>query len=150
MDKQQSSDGFWAFSTAFYDQPGVKKACLTLQDDVGADVNLVLLCAWTMLDDDTWDEALAISAARQPVIQTLRAERQARAKSSPAYESALAAELAAEKMEQGLLEALVGGAWRRPGAETIEVQLRYYAVELGVDEAVFMITAYPIVSVMPA
>ena len=150
MDKQQAPDGFWAFSLVFYGQPGVHEACLALQDDFGADVNLALMCAWTMLDDDTWDAALAVSAASQPGIQRLRAKRRALPRSSPDYKSALATELAGEEAEQGLLEALVGGAWRRPDAQSVEAQLRRYAMELDADESGFLTTAQPLIGVMPA
>jgi uncharacterized protein (TIGR02444 family) len=34
---------FWRFSLRFYGQPQVARACLVLQDEAGADVNLMLL-----------------------------------------------------------------------------------------------------------
>lgn len=37
---------FWEFSTWAYSQSGVDKALLSLQDRVGADVNMVLFCVW--------------------------------------------------------------------------------------------------------
>jgi uncharacterized protein (TIGR02444 family) len=35
-------DPFWRFSLDLYGRPGVAPACLALQDEAGADVNLVL------------------------------------------------------------------------------------------------------------
>ena len=37
---------FWRFSLRFYRMDGVAPACLELQDQAGADVNLVLLLLW--------------------------------------------------------------------------------------------------------
>ena len=37
---------FWDFSLKFYDQKNVATSCLALQEDVGADVNLLLYCCW--------------------------------------------------------------------------------------------------------
>lgn len=39
-------ENFWDFSVQHYAKPGVADACLTLQDQHGLDVNLVLLCIW--------------------------------------------------------------------------------------------------------
>ena len=36
----------WAFSLDRYARQGVSELCLTLQDDIGADVNVVLFCLW--------------------------------------------------------------------------------------------------------
>jgi len=38
--------GFWDFSLQRYGEAGVADACLSLQDDYGLDVNMVLLCVW--------------------------------------------------------------------------------------------------------
>jgi uncharacterized protein (TIGR02444 family) len=37
---------FWRFSLNFYRQAGVAEACITLQDDCGVDVNLMLFLLW--------------------------------------------------------------------------------------------------------
>ena len=37
---------FWRFSLRVYRAAGVQQACLALQEDCGADVNLLLLCGW--------------------------------------------------------------------------------------------------------
>ncbi len=36
----------WDFVSWAYAEPGVEKACLALQNRLGADVNMVLFCAW--------------------------------------------------------------------------------------------------------
>jgi uncharacterized protein (TIGR02444 family) len=40
------ASAFWDFSLRLYVHPGVEAACLTLQDEHGLDVNLVLLAGW--------------------------------------------------------------------------------------------------------
>ncbi len=37
---------FWRFSLSFYRQGGVAEACIALQDECGADVNLMLFLLW--------------------------------------------------------------------------------------------------------
>jgi uncharacterized protein (TIGR02444 family) len=37
---------FWRFSLQFYRQPGVAEACIAVQEDAGADVNLLLFLLW--------------------------------------------------------------------------------------------------------
>jgi uncharacterized protein (TIGR02444 family) len=37
---------FWQFSLRFYRRAGVAEACIALQDECGADVNLLLLLLW--------------------------------------------------------------------------------------------------------
>ena len=36
----------WDFSLETYQRPGVQQTCLKLQDDLGADVNMLLYCCW--------------------------------------------------------------------------------------------------------
>src|SRR3984957_1700506 len=42
---------FWRFSLKFYRQPAVSEACITLQDEFGVDVNLLLFLLWLASDD---------------------------------------------------------------------------------------------------
>src|SRR5581483_5049760 len=42
---------FWRFSLKFYRHPGVSEACIALQDECGADVNLLLFLLWLATDD---------------------------------------------------------------------------------------------------
>ena len=46
---------FWRFSLRVYRAAGVQQACLALQEDCGADVNLLLLCGWQGLDGRALD-----------------------------------------------------------------------------------------------
>lgn len=36
----------WKFSLETYERPGVQAACLSLQEDMGMDVNILLYCCW--------------------------------------------------------------------------------------------------------
>jgi uncharacterized protein (TIGR02444 family) len=36
----------WDFSVATYSRPGVQQACLSLQDRMGVDVNILMYCCW--------------------------------------------------------------------------------------------------------
>jgi uncharacterized protein (TIGR02444 family) len=73
---------FWDFSLAVYGRPGVAPACLALQQRHGADVNLLLFCAWfgaaghgrlTADDFDALDRLVA--DWHQGVVRHLRALR---------------------------------------------------------------------------
>jgi len=79
-----AGEDFWQFSLAVYRQPGVPNECLALQESLGADVNLVLLCAYlgarrkALLKPE--DVAAAIAASTEwhvDVVRNLRAARQA-------------------------------------------------------------------------
>ena len=73
---------FWKFSNSFYADDGVAAACLSLQNNYGFDVNLVLFCFWFgfrsgELDPHTLDAAWSLSCHwRQQVVQPLRQVRQ--------------------------------------------------------------------------
>jgi len=41
-----SGSPFWRFSLQFYRLPGVAEACIALQEEAGADVNLLLFLLW--------------------------------------------------------------------------------------------------------
>lgn len=120
------STPFWTFSLGFYARPEVARACLTLQDDHGADVNLVLLAIWLGRHGYRLSPAVGRRLQRlarqwqRPLITPLR---QVRRRLKPllrqkvAWPEALmdvrarimAAELALERIEQGLLEQEIGG-----------------------------------------
>jgi uncharacterized protein (TIGR02444 family) len=40
------SNPLWDFSTWAYKEPGVEKACISLQGKYGVDVNIILFCLW--------------------------------------------------------------------------------------------------------
>lgn len=113
---------FWAFALTLYAKPGVPAACLALQDGFGADVDMVLFALWAAslgrrLTPACLDAADAAGAVwRRTVIQPVRAARRACRPPPPgAFDHAaadalraqlLAAELAAERLLLGALQAL--------------------------------------------
>jgi uncharacterized protein (TIGR02444 family) len=42
----EDGNPFWSFSLALYGRPGVALALIALQDRLGLDVNMLLLCCW--------------------------------------------------------------------------------------------------------
>jgi uncharacterized protein (TIGR02444 family) len=125
---------FWAFSLAVYGDAGVQAECLALQDRHGIDVNLLLFCAYVgavggaVLPVPALREAEdLVKAWHRDIVRNLRESRR-RLKPFAAAASAIAdaaaelrgavkaAELAAERLEQLMLEEWSGarlGAWPR-------------------------------------
>lgn len=100
----------------------MKNLCLRAQDQYGADVNLLLLCAWLDTQQQPFAEqaaqALLVCSLNQKrnIIGPLRAKRIALAKGSSAYKIALEEELVAEKTaQQAFVDILndFGGAPKR-------------------------------------
>ena len=120
---------FWDFSLAAYGKPGVAEACLRLQNQAAADVNLLLYFCWAAaVQDDALDrtevgEAVARTQPwREGVVAPLRAVRRRMKEGVPGPPSesveALRAEvkrieLEAERMQQDLLYRLSAGAPRK-------------------------------------
>jgi uncharacterized protein (TIGR02444 family) len=110
---------FWRFSLRFYALPGVAPACLALQDEAKADVNLLLFLLF-LADGGravTRDEIAGLDASIAPwradVVEPLRAVRRqlkigvgdiAPATSEPLRNMVKKIELEAERLEQGRLE----------------------------------------------
>jgi uncharacterized protein (TIGR02444 family) len=75
------SRALWTFSLRVYADPGVRRACLALQDQCGADVNLLLLILWLASESKTLTaEGFAILGAvsvawQCPVLEPLRSLR---------------------------------------------------------------------------
>jgi uncharacterized protein (TIGR02444 family) len=73
---------FWRFSLAVYSRAGVAEECLALQEIAGADVNMLLFCAWAgmqtiVLSRDDIEQALRLVVAWQDnVVRPLRGVRQ--------------------------------------------------------------------------
>lgn len=120
---------FWQFSLAFYGDPEVADACLSLQDEAGADVNMVLLLLWQA------DQSRSLAAAeikaideaitrwRQEVVAPLRGVRRwLKHHAGPVERSGVEElrrqvkriELEAERLQQqamaGLADSIVRGA----------------------------------------
>ena len=122
-----ASGDLWEFSLKLYAEPGVAASCLSLQDQHGFDVNLVLFCIWYgcrhgELTEDLLETALETSDSwRETVVQPLRHLRTARTKARILMESAYSssseisalkerienAELDAERIQQHELEKLI-------------------------------------------
>jgi len=72
---------FWRFSLSFYGDQAVADACLRLQDDAGADVNVLLFLMWRAADRRRLSEAEvaamdeAVSGWRAEVVAPLRRVR---------------------------------------------------------------------------
>ena len=140
---------FWRFSLRVYRAPGVQQACLALQDDCGADVNLVLLCGFAghagrSLDKRRLRQAMArVGAWQSDVVAPVRKARRAIKRPPPADAQAaqdlrrqiLALELELEYVEQAMLAELAA-LWPPPvhrGAPqaTVEANLQRYLGLLG-------------------
>jgi uncharacterized protein (TIGR02444 family) len=109
----------WAFALALYARPGVAEACLTLQNEAGVDVMLLLATTFAAVKHRlllTPDEIRALNEAcrlwREQIVWRLRAIRiELKTGPQPAPNSATepfrsqvkALELAAEKLENQLL-----------------------------------------------
>jgi uncharacterized protein (TIGR02444 family) len=117
----QCDNPFWRFSLAVHGAPGVDDECLTLQDEHGIDVDVLLFCVWvgtrgTLLDGD---DLAAIEALVQPwrdtAIAPLRATRRGIKTLPEATDDDVAAlrkdvaalELRAEQIEHAMLYGLV-------------------------------------------
>jgi uncharacterized protein (TIGR02444 family) len=113
-----SPSSFWTFSLSVYGQPGVPAACLTLQDEGGADVNLLLFALYLGRAGRklTGNDVLKIAQTTEPwragIVVALRAARRA-LKEPPApfagpladhlRKSVKSAELEAERIQQETL-----------------------------------------------
>ncbi len=122
---------FWRFSLNFYRQAGVAEACITLQDDCGVDVNLMLFLLWLAANgrqlslDNIKELDEAVRSWRELTIIPIREVRR-RLKAAPTLVEAgkqetfrtkiKAIELEAERLQQ---EALYGRSRSAPrGSET--------------------------------
>ena len=118
-------EGFWHFSVRTYRTDGVPDACLSLQNDYGADVNMLLYCCWIgaytgQFDRDLFARACAFSTQwADHVVVPLRSTRtwmkHTGCDTEPVptdtcmqlRDEIKSVEFAAEKMQQQVLESLV-------------------------------------------
>ena len=110
----QYDNEFWRFSLAVYSRAGVAEECLALQEIAGADVNMLLFCAWAgmqtiVLSRDDIEQALRLVVAWQDnVVRPLRGVRQS-VKALEHHESenfrarVKSMEIEAEQIEQAVL-----------------------------------------------
>lgn len=106
----------WQFCLSFYQRPGVQDACLALQDEAGADVPLILALLWYEArgGQASWAEMKPLLQEtrnwQQAEVLPLRNQRRstlATVGRGQAYETAKAAELAAEKKQLAMIEAVL-------------------------------------------
>ncbi len=151
-------DEFWQFSLAVYGREGAGRACLSLQDRLGADVNLLLFCCWLgaargriLSPDELRMLIKAVAPWRSNVVTPLRGVRRylkqtGEADSGLPHELVVSLkaavaddELVAERVEQGLL--IVTLNWlrdehrRRSGnrRQTARENLNGYVAAAGLD-----------------
>ena len=139
------ADEFWRFSLALYGRPNVPESCLRLQDECGADVNLVLFLLWRAARgrESTPAAIAAAMAAVSPwqarVVRPLREVRRwmktggLGETSNEAFRDRVKAlELEAERHQQAALAALPPGGEAKhgdfPGAA--RAALAHYAAAL--------------------
>lgn len=119
------SERFWNFSVRTYRTEGVPAACLSLQDERGADVNVLLYCMWLgatrgEFDDEVYGAAMRYSEEWSAnVVAALRrvrtwmklhgchSEPTPREECMVLREKVKGVEFAAEKMQEEVLESLV-------------------------------------------
>ena len=111
MVKLPSSEQFWRFCLEHY--PGLQQPLLRLQDDVGANVNVLLLLLYAEQHRWHWSAAeitrlhQAVQPVNQQVTLPIRLLRRQLSEQPTIKSSLLQAELAAEQLEQqALLAAL--------------------------------------------
>ena len=146
----EAPSAFWNFSIGFYARPGVAAACLELQDEAGADINVVLylffLASQNRALDRTAVAQLDAAAAswRERIVQPLRAVRRYLKNAAAPFDSAAAgrlreeikrSELAAEHIQQITIERLFppanfGRAAASPAA-AVRASLEAYAEVIG-------------------
>ena len=121
----ETPSAFWDFSLRFYAQPGVPAVCLVLQDDGGADVNVVLSLLFLATQKRSLDDAAvaridaAVTAWRDEVVRPLRSARRHLKHPAAAFDDNATAglrseikrnELAAERIQQLTLERMFPAA----------------------------------------
>ncbi len=144
--------GFWSFSTALYSRPGVKEACLALQE-AGLDVNIALWIVWTVITGRdpgaALGQAIELGALwRARVVQPLREARDG-LKPAPDFivpdaaatfrKQVLAAELEGERLQQLALAGLAPACPPLSGGDVPSLcrsRLDVYAARCGPDAPV--------------
>lgn len=148
----QLVDDLWAFSLAVYARPDVAPRCLALQDQRGANVNILLWLLWLESRGHLADPALIARAEvelaewethlLQPLRQLRRELRTRfaleRAAVAASYQKLKAAELQAERVEQEMLAALIEpqqGIKALPVGTNLGVYLHHLKVPLSEQQA---------------
>ena len=154
-----TAEAFWSFSVALYDRPQISEACLALQDEHGVDVDLVLFALWCASRGHRLGAAelgaadAAVASWRDTVARPIRRVRRALTTDGlgVAQEAAVLAlrtqvlgvELAAERLQHGMLEALAPPPGQADPSEAAGGNLARLAELAGVpaDAAPFAVLA---------
>ena len=145
---------FWRFSLQLYRRPGVADACIALQEEAGADVNLLLFLLWQagqrriLSVDEVAGLEAKVAAWRERAVVPLRAIRRAlkspqalvEAGAAEAFRTRIkAVELEAERLQQeamyGLLRATPRGQVAPSVGEAARANVGAYAVSCAKDFA---------------
>ena len=139
MAKRKSQDkeagALWGFSLEVYAQPEVEQACLLMQEKLGVDINLLLVCLWLgssgrgrLNEAELIDLEQQVAFWQREIIQPLRQVRR-RLKELSRFggerfvtmrKSVSGCELDAEAVEQQMLEQALGH--RHPDVELGQVK----------------------------
>ena len=114
------SDSLWDYAVDLYAQPGVRDACLDLQDRLGLDVDVLLFAVWYamimkgQLDASVFRECIQLTDAwREDVVKPVRALRRATRQGVAGADEVQAGQMAdqlqevelqAERVELAMLE----------------------------------------------
>lgn len=137
MDADFRSCALWTFSLGHYAKPGVKEACLRLQDEHRLDVNVALACLWherrggvALSSADLADLLDTVDVQRVRVLKIRPLRREAKRVSEALYRALKRSELLAENLLQlALCEALPAAADADNGGDG-RVSLGHYAAHV--------------------
>ena len=134
-----SGSPFWRFSLRFYRQDGVADACITLQEEAGVDVNLLLFLLWhatrkrTLSASEIAEVERRIAPWRNMTVIPLRTMRRALKLPSALVAGApaelfrtriKAVELEAERLQQEAMHELVGPSAMGVASSSLEAAAR--------------------------
>lgn len=136
MPADQEFEIFWDFSVRTYRTAGVADECLFLQNEFGADVNMLLYCCWAAagfgkFDGELFDQACGLSDEwANNVVRPLRSARTWMKHTGCSLDAMSAddcmrlreeikkLELGAEKLQQHTLGSLADKLQRQPAGRT--------------------------------
>ncbi len=150
------TESFWDFSNHLYREPGVEQICLEMQDQVGADVNMILFACWYgatrgKLPQPLFERALQFSSQwNNAITSALRQGRRWMKETPPdtndpdlqaqfvlLREEIIKVELQAEQFHENMLESLVTEPASRLSAseqsDAASYNLEHYARDNGLD-----------------
>ncbi len=127
------TETLWDFAVSIYRRNGVAQCCLRLQDDIGADINMLLTAAWLAERGQCWqaEQVRALMARcaewREQCILPLRAVRRY-LQGHPLYASIKPLEVEAEIHQLHLLNEALQQMSLTPGerADALRTNLQTY------------------------